>query len=429
MRLFRLFRCRRWFLPALMFMFLPITSLADVSISVTIAPPPLPVYQQPLCPEQGAMWVPGYWAWGEDGYYWVPGEWVIAPRVGALWTPPWWGWDHGHYRFHEGYWGDEVGYYGGIDYGYGYMGVGFVGGEWRDGAFAYNTAVMRVNTTVIHNTFVNENIVREDTIANSNRVDYNGGPGGIRHDPTTTERTAMAARHTGPTQVQMQQVQTARADRASYAKVNGGHPHTLAMARPAESAGGVRNETNRSEGAARTAPEPRSSSTVETPRATETHRTPHAESRTPVTRSESRPAPSRTEPERSTRPREARTTPSRPEPRTTERPHTESRSVTPPRAESRPVPETHSESRPAPRTETHEARPEARPAPKTQTAPQHESRPAPRTESRPVPETRAESHPAPPPHPQSHAAAHPAEHESRPAPASKQNKPKEEPHK
>ena len=284
------------------------------------------------------MWAPGYWAWGDDGYYWVPGAWVPAPscrkccglrRGGATAmadTLP---------LYHDGHWGDRVATLkAGIDYGYGYMGVGFVGGEWRDGAFAYNTAVMRVNRTVIHNTYVNENIVRQDTIVNSNRVAYNGGPGGIRHEPTSIERTAMTARHTGPTQVQMQRVQAARADRTSYAKVNGGHPHTLAMARPAESAAAVRNETNRSEGAAGTAPEARSSPTAESPRATEAHRTRPTESPTPATRSESRPAPSKTEPSSTRPPSESRTTPSQPQPRSTERPHSaESRSVTPPRTE------------------------------------------------------------------------------------------------
>ena len=162
----RLFRCARWVLPALMVLLAPVVSFAGVLISVTVAPPELPVYEQPLCPQQGWMWSPGYWAYGDDGYYWVPGQWVPAPYVGALWTPPWWGWDSGHYRFHDGYWGDRVGYYGGVNYGYGYMGVGFVGGEWRGSTFAYNTAVMRVNTNVIRNTYVNQTIVRSNTIAN-----------------------------------------------------------------------------------------------------------------------------------------------------------------------------------------------------------------------------------------------------------------------
>src|SRR5579872_4170997 len=156
----------RRLLPAFLLTLVPVIAPAQIAITVTVAPPELPVYEQPPCPEEGWMWSPGYWAWGDDGYYWVPGEWVPAPYEGALWTPPWWGWNDGRYMFHQGYWGDQVGYYGGIDYGYGYMGVGFVGGEWRDGAFDYNTAVMRVNPEVIHHTYVNENIVRQNTIAN-----------------------------------------------------------------------------------------------------------------------------------------------------------------------------------------------------------------------------------------------------------------------
>ena len=54
--------------------------------------------------------------------------------------------------------------------------------------FAYNTAIMHVNTTVIHTTYVNETIVHNNTIVNNRHVAYNGGPGGIRHDPTPQER-------------------------------------------------------------------------------------------------------------------------------------------------------------------------------------------------------------------------------------------------
>ena len=40
--------------------------------------------------------------------------------------------------FHEGYWGPHVGFYGGIDYGFGYTGAGYAGGYWNNGAFYYN---------------------------------------------------------------------------------------------------------------------------------------------------------------------------------------------------------------------------------------------------------------------------------------------------
>src|SRR5215831_8252315 len=224
----RLFQCMHRILPAFMLLLVLVpaaSSRAQVLITVGVAPPPLPIYEQPPCPEEGWMWVPGYWAWEEDdGYYWVPGQWLPAPYMGALWTPPWWGWEEGRYLFHQGYWGDEVGYYGGINYGYGYMGIGFVGGEWRGDRFAYNTSVTRVNTTVIHNTYVNETIVRNNTVVNESRVAFNGGPNGIRHDPTPIERRGMTVRHTAPTPVQQQQIQAARTDRNSFARVNGGHP-------------------------------------------------------------------------------------------------------------------------------------------------------------------------------------------------------------
>ena len=78
---------------------LPMASFAYVSVgvSINIAPPALPVYVQPPCPEVGYIWTPGYWAWDDGDYYWVPGTWVSAPSVGLLWTPGYWGWGDGGY--------------------------------------------------------------------------------------------------------------------------------------------------------------------------------------------------------------------------------------------------------------------------------------------------------------------------------------------
>src|ERR1700726_4025946 len=119
---------------------IPIQSRAQVAvgISVQIGPPALPVYEQPICPGAGYLWTPGYWAYGDDGYYWVPGTWVVAPTVGFLWTPGYWGWGGGGYFWHAGYWGPHVGFYGGVNYGFGYVGVGYLGGGWEGGHFAYN---------------------------------------------------------------------------------------------------------------------------------------------------------------------------------------------------------------------------------------------------------------------------------------------------
>jgi hypothetical protein len=228
----KLLRSARLFLLALLVAAVPAASHASVFISVGFAPPVLPVYVQPVCPAPDLMWTPGYWGYGPDGYYWVPGAWVPAPYAGALWTPGYWGWSSGMFLWHEGYWGPHVGYYGGVNYGFGYMGVGFAGGLWVGGHFSYNTAIIHVNTTVIHNTYVNETIVHNTTIVNNSHVAYNGGPGGISHQPTPEESAAMHEAHVAPTHVQQQHMQTAQADRSAYAKNNGGHPQTLAASRP-----------------------------------------------------------------------------------------------------------------------------------------------------------------------------------------------------
>src|ERR1700751_56022 len=173
-------------------------ALAQVSlrVSVRIGPPALPVYEQPPCPGDGFIWTPGYWAWGPDGYFWVPGTWVLAPTPGYLWTPGYWGWAGGVYVWHGGYWGPHVGVYGGINYGFGYTGVGFVGGAWHGGVYSYNTAVTNVNTTVIHNTYKTTVINNNTTV---NRVSYNGGTGGTTAQPTAPERVTAHEQHTPPT--------------------------------------------------------------------------------------------------------------------------------------------------------------------------------------------------------------------------------------
>jgi hypothetical protein len=147
----------------------------------------------------------------------------------VLWTPGYWGFAGGVYLFHAGYWGPHIGFYGGVNYGFGYGGVGFVGGRWVGGSFAYNTAVVHVNTTVIHNTYVNNVTVNNVTV---NKVSYNGG-GGIAAQPTPQERAAMAETHIPATPAQRQHVTEAVRNPQLAAKANGGHPPIAATARPA----------------------------------------------------------------------------------------------------------------------------------------------------------------------------------------------------
>ena len=228
----RLFRSVRWALLALVLSVVPASAFAGVFISVGFAPPALPVYEQPPCPEPGWMWTPGYWAYGPDGYYWVPGAWVPAPYEGALWTPGYWGWSGGLYVWHGGYWGPHVGYYGGVNYGFGYMGIGFIGGRWHGHDFEYNRAVMHVDETRVRNVYVDRTVIVNHTVINDRHVAYSGGPGGINHAPAAEERMAMNERHTAPTSFQSQHMNAAMNDHNSYARANGGHPQTMAVQRP-----------------------------------------------------------------------------------------------------------------------------------------------------------------------------------------------------
>ncbi|MCR8557879.1 YXWGXW repeat-containing protein [Mucilaginibacter sp. BJC16-A38] len=197
----------------------------SVGISVGIAPPPLPVYVQPECPVDGYIWQPGYWAYDDaDGYYWVPGAWVAPPNPGYYWTPAYWGFSAGVYGFHSGYWGPHIGFYGGINYGYGYSGHGYYGGRWDGDHFRYNTAVVRVNRTVIHNTYVDRRVI----VRNNNRTSFNGGRGGVTARPRPQERVAMRERHVDATPAQRSHQEAAHKDRSSFAKVNHGRPAVAA---------------------------------------------------------------------------------------------------------------------------------------------------------------------------------------------------------
>ena len=206
------------------------SSAANFFLSVNVAPPPLPVYSQPLCPGPGYIWVPGYWAWGANGFYWVPGTWVLAPFVGALWTPGYWGWNGAVYLWHAGYWGRHVGYYGGIDYGFGYFGVGYTGGYWNHDTFYYNTAVDRIDTRTVHNVY-SRNIAHA---VNGPHVSYNGGRGGTTARPTAAELAAAHEVHHSATPMQLQHERLAGNDRALRAAVNHGSSTIAATRRPAQ---------------------------------------------------------------------------------------------------------------------------------------------------------------------------------------------------
>jgi len=203
--------------------------------SVSVAPPPIPVYDQPPPPEEDVVWTPGYWAWSEGAgdYYWVPGTWVTAPIVGYLWTPGYWIARHGTFVWAPGYWGPHVGFYGGIYYGHGYFGRGFVGGSWRDGRMMYNSAVTNVAN------FHSANIYSQPAVNNGSitQVSYAGGGGGSNARPNSAELAAAAEYHIPPTAGQRQQLHAASEKPAMRQSANNGHPSIGATARPGELSG------------------------------------------------------------------------------------------------------------------------------------------------------------------------------------------------
>lgn len=203
-----------------------------VAVSVNLAPPPLPAYEQPPSPEDGYIWTPGYWAWDGDyqDYYWVPGTWVLPPQEGLLWTPAYWAFQNGGYGFVPGYWGDTVGYYGGIDYGYGYDGEGYYGGRWQDHRFYYNSRANNVAAIRGGNVYAGAPARR----ATGRQVSYNGGPGGVTVRATPQQQAQFRQPHTAATAVQTQHVRMASSRPDLRSQTNHGAPVVAATSHPAE---------------------------------------------------------------------------------------------------------------------------------------------------------------------------------------------------
>ncbi len=205
-----------------------VSAHAQVSVSINIAPPELPYYEQPMLPGYGYIWTPGYWAYDDGDYYWVPGTWVMPPQVGYLWTPGYWYWDDRFYVFRTGYWGLHVGYYGGVNYGYGYGGRGYDGGRWNSGRFSYNRAVNNMDSRSIGDSY-NKSVPH----SNSNRTSYNGGRDGLKAQPNAMDLTRERETHLNPTLDQQRHQQTAQSKPEQRQSQNHGRPAIAATPRPA----------------------------------------------------------------------------------------------------------------------------------------------------------------------------------------------------
>jgi hypothetical protein len=145
-----------------------------------------------------------------------------------LWTPPYWEFAGGGYHWHHGYWGLHIGFYGGINYGFGYVGRGFYGGYWNSGAFVYNQAVTNVNTTVIRNVYN----YRVTNYTPANRVSFNGGARGVQMRPSPQELAVVHDQRMAPVAAQLAQARNFAGNRAQFASANGGRPAELVASRP-----------------------------------------------------------------------------------------------------------------------------------------------------------------------------------------------------
>jgi hypothetical protein len=124
------------------------------------------------------------------------------------------------YVWHAGYWAPHVGFYGGIDYGFGYFGHGYDGGFWNHGRLFYNRAVNNIGSAHITNVY-DRAVVNDRTV---NHISFNGGRGGVNARPTQAEQAATREPHIQPTVFQTRHMNTARSNRNLLASSNGGQP-------------------------------------------------------------------------------------------------------------------------------------------------------------------------------------------------------------
>ncbi len=208
----------------------PAAAQVSIGISVELPPPPLPDYEQPIMPDAGYVWTPGYWSWSQPiGYYWVPGTWVQPPEAGVLWTPPYWAWLNGLYYLHQGYWGPHVGYYGGVDYGYGYDGNGYDGGRWEGRTFHYNRFANNLGA------FAGRDVYEQPIVRGTrNYVSFADGPGGNRAVPNDDNRRAERERHAPMTEEQTAHISAAVRLPDMAASHNQGRPPIVATPRAAQ---------------------------------------------------------------------------------------------------------------------------------------------------------------------------------------------------
>ncbi len=134
-------------------------------------------------------------------------------------------------RFHAGYWGPHIGFYGGVNYGFGYGGAGY-----RRRTLGRESFCVQHRSRQRQHHGGSQHLYeqcRRTITYTVNKVSYNGGAGGVAAAPTSQERMAAQEPHVPPTPMQHQHVQEAVRNPALSAAANGGHPAIAATPRPA----------------------------------------------------------------------------------------------------------------------------------------------------------------------------------------------------
>jgi len=178
--------------------------------------------------------------------------------VGALWTPGYWGFYSSRYWFHPGHWGLHIGYYGGINYGFGYIGTGYEGGYWNSGHFTYNRVYTQVNERKVRNVYSynagNRGMNNQGSFNRGNnnnaRPSFRGGQGGVQARPQASDAAAWREPTAPRMNTQVQHAQKFQSNPGQLANTNHGRPAQTAISKPIPADRSVKAPTqSRSRGA------------------------------------------------------------------------------------------------------------------------------------------------------------------------------------
>ena len=114
--------------------------------------------------------------------------------------------------------GAHIGFYGGINYGFGYAGA-LAGGRWENGQFFYNRAVNNLGAAPVTRVYNQRIAINNTTI---DRVSYNSGQGELQVKPTPEQEQVAAERRIAATPAQVTQVRTASINPEQFHSTNRG---------------------------------------------------------------------------------------------------------------------------------------------------------------------------------------------------------------